>query len=445
MSNLLSLYSRKRRDIVSGLTASALLHSVPSNAVSQTLSSGPRLGYRIPGEFEPSRVVWLSYDIGHKSLTAALVQVLSTHVRLKFLVSSKDDAMTLRDLLNERSLAITDIEIFIRSATKYFLRDVTSLAVAPRGALGAVSFRWSDYGLPGWCKRRYAAEPEQVNQCSGGSTRGRNEASQEVARLTQAELLATDLYIEGGALEVNGQGLIIANEALLKQRNPGLTRAQLERTLLGLPGVRKVIWLPQGLAEDPPGRATIVGNFVAWGTGGHTDEFVRFADASTVLLAWPDDAEAARHPVARLTRQRMQTNYDILSRATGMTGERLKVIRVPMPKLIERRVFLSAAADRAWSHEWTADFFAPNERRREGDPVMQIACASYLNFVIANGVVVVPEYTAHGTSNATQDRVRRIFEAVFKGKEIVFIDAITANWVGGGPHCATLKEPALYV
>jgi hypothetical protein len=104
--------------------------------------------------------------------------------------------------------------------------------------------------------------------------------------------------------------------------------------------IRKVIWLPQGLAEDPLLRGTIVGNYVGWGTGGHTDEFVRFADARTVLLAWPEEAEAATHPVARLNRQRMQRNADILSSATDAQGRRCRLLKVPMPKIIERRVFL---------------------------------------------------------------------------------------------------------
>ena len=104
-------------------------------------------------------------------------------------------------------------------------------------------------------------------------------------------------------------------------------------------------------------------------------------------------------------------------------------------------MFLSASADHAESKEWTAEFFPPRERRREGDPVIQVASASYLNFVVANGVVVLPSYLAHGTARATQERVRRLFAEIFAGRQIEFVDAISANWVGGGPHCATLNEP----
>jgi agmatine deiminase len=180
---------------------------------------------------------------------------------------------------------------------------------------------------------------------------------------------------------------------------------------------------------------------VAWGTGGHTDEFVRFADARTVLLAWPDAAEAARHPVTRLNLQRMQRNFEILSAATDVQGRPLRVLKLPLPRIIERRVFLSAAADTTFSRDWTAASFPRHERRREGDWVMQVASASYLNFVVANGVVVLPDYLPHGTPRAVQQRVQADVEQAFPGRVVHWVDAVGANWVGGGAHCASLSEP----
>jgi agmatine deiminase len=115
---------------------------------------------------------------------------------------------------------------------------------------------------------------------------------------------------------------------------------------------------------------------------------------------------------------------------------------VPLPKVIERRVFLSAAADVAWSKEWTADFFPVAEKRRQGDPVLQVASSSYLNFVVANSVLVLPDYLPHGTPKSWQERAQRVFESAFPGRRIKYVDAINANWVGGGAHCATLSEPA---
>ena len=188
-------------------------------------------------------------------------------------------------------------------------------------------------------------------------------------------------------------------------------------------------------------RGTITGAHVAWGSGGHTDQFVRFADERTVLLAWPDDADVAAHPVARLTRQAMQRNHAVLAAATDQRGQRLRIVKVPMPRIVQRRVVLDVNADRELSEAWNTDYFAPREGRRHGQPLWQVATASYLNFVVANGVVVLPDYRPHGTSPQQQERVRRVFAGVFPGRRIEFVDAISANWVGGGLHCATLSQP----
>jgi agmatine deiminase len=430
-----------RRGALNGLCSLGI-----SSGFAKRVSAQPRLGldaegYRIPGEFEPTRAVWVGYDDGHRDLTTSLVRVLAPHTKIKFMVSDQGQASAAKTLMQERGIAATQIEIFLSPHTKFFLRDVTSMAISQTGQMRNLSFKWSNYGLAGWCQRRYHGAYDKILGCTGNSDKTRNEASREIALLTHTDLIESRLFIEGGAVEVNGLGLLIANEGLLKQRNPGSDRASLERALLALPGVRKVVWLPQGLAEDPQGRATIFGNYIAWGTGGHTDQFVRFVDANTVMLAWPDDAQVLRHPVSRMTRKRMQRNFDILSRVNAPQGGYLRVIKVPMPLTIERKVVLSAEADRDWSHEWTPDFFPERERRREGEVLTQIASASYLNFVIANDVVVIPDYIGHGTASAVQDRVRRIFESAFKGRSLAFVDSISANWVGGGPHCATLKEP----
>lgn len=398
--------------------------------------------YRMTADFEPTAAIWLGFDDGHREFTAALATALQPHVKLRMLVRDEEAAVAARAMLAGAGLKVDEVEIHLEPLALYFMRDLAVFATGPAGQLAVVDFRWNYYGLPGWCRARHADDPDRAVACIGSADAGRNAIDRSIAELRNAHLFESDLTAEGGGIEVNGRGLIIANEALVRQRNPGRSRDELERMQLRLPGIRKVIWLPEGLAEDPQLRATITGQYVAWGTGGHTDEFVRFADPRTVLLAWPDDAEARVHPVARLNRQRMQRNFEVLMRATDADGDTLRVVKVPMPKIIERRIFLSAAADPAWSQEWTADFFPPHEHRREGQPVMQVASSSYLNFVVANDVIVLPDYLKHGTSRVAQERVRRIFEEAFPGRQVRFVDAIGANWVAGGPHCATLNEPA---
>jgi agmatine deiminase len=380
-------------------------------------------------DFDPAAAVWLSHAPGHEAITRGLANALQAHVRLRFLVPDAASADAVRPWVQAPA------DIVVEPAATYFLRDV---AVFTRGP-AIVDFHASQYGAAAWCERRWP----QASDRAACRLHARTRAAEHDAldRLLAARmgwpLHATTLALEGGAFEVNGRGVVIANEELHRTRNPGLSRAEVERELRRLPGIRKVIWLTAGLAEDVHLRGTIAGPYVAWGAGGHTDQFVRFADERTVLLAWPDED----HPVARLSRHRMRRNLAVLSTATDADGRRLRVVKVPMPRIVQRRVMVSAAPDNGASEHWSLDHFAPHESRRVGDALWQVATASYLNFVVANGAVVLPDFVPHGTPPALQARVKRLFERVFPGRRVSFVNAITAHWVGGGPHCATLNQP----
>lgn len=398
--------------------------------------------WRIPGSFEPTGALWLGYDRGHAEWTAALVQTFAPHVKLKMLVSNEAAIDEARTTLFDLGAPVDGVEFQVDPQAVFFVQDAAVFAVARDGRLGVVDFRFNRYGLPTWCARRHALDADRAAECAAGALTSREGLGRGIAAFANAQVIDSPLFLEGGGVEVNGQGVIVANEALLASRNPGMSRAEMQSALLALPGIRKVVWLPSGLAEDPLLRSTIVDGYVGWGTGGHTDQFVRFSDARTILLAWVDEYDAARHPVARINRQRMQRNFDILSRATDAEGRPFRVVKVPMPRVNQRSVVLTAGADTGYSEQWTAEYFPPTERRREGDTVIQVAPSSYLNFVAANGVVVLPDYQRSGTSPSVQRRVRMLFERVFPGRRIQFVDSLVGNWYAGGPHCATLSQPS---
>lgn len=89
------------------------------------------------------------------------------------------------------------------------------------------------------------------------------------------------------------------------------------------------------------------------------------------------------------------------------------------------------------------DVFPATEGRRVGDKVIHVAAASYLNYVVANDLVLLPSYVAEGTPQAVEDQVGDIMARAFPGRTIKFIDAARLNWVGGGIHCATNSQPAI--
>jgi agmatine deiminase len=401
--------------------------------------------FSLAADFDPAAAVWLGFAHGHDDITVDLARALLPHVRLKYLLRDDDHAHRLQALLARHDLPIGEMEFHFDPCAGYFMRDQAVFARSAQGRLAIVDFRSTLYGTPAWCRQRHAPDDAAAADCSDRGmqvARSRNGLDRRLAARLAADGLPTSLSAEGGGIETNGRGVLIVNSPLWASRNPELSRGELQRLLLALPGVRKLIWLTGGLAEDVHLRGTITGDYVAWGAGGHTDQFVRFVDERTVLLAWPDDALAAVHPVARLTRERMARNFALLRAAGDARGRHLRVLKVPMPNPIAREVVLHEGADTAWPHEWTADDFPARDRRRQGQVVTQLATATYLNFVLANDALVLPEYTAHGTPPAVQDRVHRLFESVLPGRRVCFVDPITANWVGGGLHCATVNEPA---
>lgn len=399
-------------------------------------------GARLTADFDPVAAMWLGYDPGHAAFTADLARMLMPHVAIKMLVRDGAAQASAVMLLRAQGLDASQVPFVLDARSPFFVRDGAVFGVDGREKPFIVDFQWTHYGWTNWCRRTFAGSRAQARDCARTDDLDSGGFDQRLAGALGLGYFSSPLAIEGGGVEVNGRGLIIANASLWRERNRGLSRDAIEKLLLALPGIRKVVWVPYGLAHDPLHRATITGSYVGWGTGGHSDEFVRFADENTVLLAWVDEAEARSHPVAQLNQRRMQANFDALSGSTDQRGRPLRVVKVPLPRVVERAVVLSADADTAYSHEWTAAAFPARERRREGDTVMQVATTSYLNHVLANDLVVLPTYVDYGTPPARQDAVRTIYESVFPGRSVQFIDAMNANWVGGGAHCATLTEPA---
>lgn len=398
--------------------------------------------FRQPAEFEPQAAVWMSAnpdDPEFMRVTADLAQALRGHVTVRMLLEDSTTLEKTRELLRQGGVALDAIEFSVDPLATYFIRDGTVYLVNGRGERAVLDFKWSEYGLPGWCQRRYAGHPEAVARCLAYVKTEQDALDLSFARSWNAAVVPSTLFLENAAIEVNGQGVLLISESLALERNPGHGRAELEPALLRIPGISKVIWLGEGLAQDPQAMSTIDGAYVGIGAGGHTDEFVRFADAGTILLAWIGDEQLDAHPLNRINRERMQRNYEILAAATDQEGNPFRIVKVPMPAVIERKVVLAPKAD--MSAAWSEACFHESEGRKAGDEVIQVASASYLNLVIANDLVLVPSFVEDGTPAALQAQVRGLLEGAFPGRTIQFLHATPLSWNGGGPHCATLSEP----
>ncbi|MFD7096392.1 agmatine deiminase family protein [Streptomyces xanthophaeus] len=199
--------------------------------------------------------------------------------------------------------------------------------------------------------------------------------------------IASGMILEGGAVTVDGEGTLITTEQCLlhPNRNPGMSREEIEAELKARLGVTKVIWLPYGGLLDTE-------------TDGHVDGVCAFAAPRTVVVSLPSDLT---HP----DYARMRANRAVLEAATDAQGRRLEIIDVPQ----------TASADVA-------------------DGEIEV---SYLNYYVANGGVVVPVAGLHQDEDALA-----VIASAYPGRKVVGVRALAIAFGGGGVHCITQQIPA---
>jgi agmatine deiminase len=193
------------------------------------------------------------------------------------------------------------------------------------------------------------------------------------------------VVLEGGAIDVNGKGTLITTEECLlskiQQRNSGFKKHDYEKIFFNYFGIRKIIWLKRGIAGDD--------------THGHIDDLARFVSENTIFLAYERNKKDVNYKILR-------NNFRILKKLDDF--KKLKIIKIPMPKA----------------------------KYIEGTRVP----ASYLNFYIANKVILVP------TFNDKKDKlVLKMFRKYFKNRKVVPIDCSILIWGFGAIHCMTQQEP----
>ncbi|MFD3779885.1 agmatine/peptidylarginine deiminase [Streptomyces sp. NPDC058612] len=199
--------------------------------------------------------------------------------------------------------------------------------------------------------------------------------------------IASDMILEGGAITVDGEGTLITTEQCLlhPNRNPGMSRDEIEAELKARLGVTKVIWLPYGGLLDTE-------------TDGHVDGVCAFAAPGTVVVSLPDNPN---HP----DYARMRANRAVIEAATDARGRRLEIIDVPQTAFGE-----------------------------VADGEIEV---SYLNYYVANGGVVVP------VAGLAQDEdALAVIATAYPGRKVVGVRALAIASGGGGVHCITQQIPA---
>lgn len=346
------------------------------------------LGYRQPAEWEPHAATWLGFPHRDEDWPGKLgpvpwmyvdyIRRLVRHERVRLVVNTAKSEAFARASLAKAGVDLAQIDFLRWPTDRTWMRDT-----APSFVVGEKGVACVDWKFNGWAKYE--------------NHRNDDEVPARIARWAKLERFVPTapglggerpIVLEGGAIDVDGRGTMLTTEECLlspvQERNPGFSRADYERVFREMLGVTKVLWLGDGIAGDD--------------THGHVDDLARFVRPGVVVVAHEDDPADANHrPLAE--------NFERLSTMTDAEGRRLEVVKLPMPAPI---VF--------------------DELRLP---------ASYANFYIANGQVLVP------TFNDPKDReALGILHELFPDREVVGIHALDLVWGLGTLHCASHEEPA---
>lgn len=361
----------------------------------RTLTTTPAAdGFRMPGEFEPHTGCWMLWpertDVWRSGAKpaqrayAAVANAISQFEPVTMGVSA-------RQYTNARHRLNPAIRLIELSYNDAWIRDTgPTFVIDPTGQVRGVDWQFNAYG--GLEEGIYF--PWHLDQ----------QIAQKVLEIEWADRYQAPLTIEGGALAADGQGTLITTEqcVLNPNRNPTLSRTEVESLFQQYLGVKTIIWLGRGLAEDE--------------TDGHIDGVCCFVRPGVVLLSWTDDP-------ANPSYEALHDAWERLRQATDAQGRSLEIHKLPLSDPIT-----IAEADMA-DIDFSKDALErPGGYETEG---------SYVNFYIANGGVVLPTYGTPSDQVAQQ-----IVADLFPERKVVGVPCQEILVGGGEVHCITQQVPA---
>ncbi|MBK9270670.1 MAG: agmatine deiminase family protein [Saprospiraceae bacterium] len=442
--------SKVRNRILGGVFFCMLLlfflGKFPTTTSYFTKNSLDKSEFYLPAEFEPQDAVWMSSDdsSAFRPVRAGIIRELMPYVKLNVVAESQQSLKECKDYLQSAFIDVDKINFQIMTGNDYWMRDHgATFVINGLGDMKAVDFGWTHYGYSQWLEDYYEGDTAAINGAMNYvPPTPKDRVDSLMAVSANVDVIKSWINIEGGSLEVNGKGTLILNEPLTLGRNKGATKKELEDEFKRVLGVTNIIWVKEGLVEDPLVCQNVVDDYVAIGTGGHTDEYLRFSDPNTILLAWVPEEEKDLHPVNRLNYERMSKNYEILKKSRDQDGKSFNIIKVPLPNPISTRIRLNPEGQWDGSLNIPEWLLKPGSKFKAGDSMNRLATASYLNYFVTNKVVLLPTYQHVGTSKSKEMKVKSIFHDAFPDRSIIFINALPLNWRGGGMHCALQQQPS---
>jgi len=341
---------------------------------------------RLPAEWENHQATLLAFPHDGKdwpgkydAVKWAFVEIIrkvAVHETVLLVVKSREQRDRVTAMLKQAHADADNVRCIILNTNRSWMRDSGPVVVKRSdGMREALQFRFN-----GWAKypnhRLDAKIPSAV-------------AADLKLPLTQVRCNEKPVVLEGGAIEINGSGTLITTEECLldaetQVRNPGFSKKDYESVFSEFLGIRNVIWLGAGIDGDD--------------THGHVDDICRFVNRTTVVACVEENRSDINH-------KRLRANLERLKHARLEDNSKLQVVPIPMPGRIDFE-----------------DLRLP---------------ASYVNFLITNGCVLVPTF-----NDPNDYKALGILSELFKGREVIGIHAVDLIWGLGTLHCLSHEIPA---
>jgi agmatine deiminase len=338
------------------------------------------LGFRMPAEWEPQEAIWLSWPHNPQTWPGRFRPIPETFARIVAQISQRETvrincAARLRPAAKKLcAKAGADL-----SCVAFFNHPTNDAWCRDHGPIFVKNDRTGEVAVTDWRYNAWGGKYPPYNLD--------NAIPPRIARALGLRRFGNDMVLEGGSIDVNGRGLLLTSEQCLlnKNRNPQLTRREIERQLKDYLGIKRVLWLGEGIVGDD--------------TDGHIDDITRFYKPDGFITCVESNRRDANHRF-------LSDNLDRLRDFRTSAGKKFEIVPVSMPR--------------------------PFGFRGQRVP------ASYANFVIINTAVLVPQFR----QPKRDAEAREVLGHCFPGREIVGIDCYDLIWGLGTLHCISQQQPS---
>ena len=357
----------------------------PAKKAAKTTAAKPgdtpaALGFRMPAEWEPQEAIWLSWPHNYASWPgkfrpvpynfANIVATISRFEPVRINAAKKLHSRA-RRLCERVEANLANISFYDHPTNDAWCRD--------HGPIFVKHAKTGEVALTDWAYNAWGGKypPYDLD----------NEIPPSIENVTKQRRFVNDMVLEGGSIDVNGQGALLTSEQCLlnPNRNPHLTKEQIEQNLRDYLGVTDIYWVGEGIVGDD--------------TDGHIDDMTRFFKPDGFITCVEPNKQEKNHEI-------LAENLARLKKFRTPAGKKFDIVELPMPR--------------------------PFGFNRQRVP------ASYANFLIVNGGVLVPTFRQPGPDARALESI----QGCFPDRKVVGVDCYHLIWGLGTLHCISQQQPA---